>query len=136
MRRHAPDAVIVELGGNDMLMGWSPERAEANLGPMLATATEGGRPALLVGIHAPGRDRDLRRRAYEAWTARGANGGDTDNRAIVAETLKLREERARLLGFESFADWKLETEMARTPGAVRDLLMAVWAPARDAAEPR
>lgn len=67
IRRHAPDAVIVELGGNDMLMGWSPERAEANLGPMLATATEGGRPALLVGIHAPGRDRDLRRRWAEIW---------------------------------------------------------------------
>lgn len=65
IRRHAPDAVIVELGGNDMLMGWSPERAEANLGPMLATATEGGRPALLVGIHAPGRD--LRRRWAEIW---------------------------------------------------------------------
>lgn len=67
IRRHAPDAVIVELGGNDMLMGWSPERAEANLGPMLATATQGGRPALLVGIHAPGRDRDLRRRWAGIW---------------------------------------------------------------------
>lgn len=77
--------------------------------------------------------RDLRARAYEAWTARGANGGATDNRAIAAEMLALREERARLLGFASFADWKLETEMARTPGAVRDLLMEVWAPAREAA---
>lgn len=77
--------------------------------------------------------RDLRRRAYEAWVARGANGGATDNRGIAAEMLRLREERARLLGFDSFADWKLETEMARRPGAVRDLLMAVWAPAREAA---
>jgi peptidyl-dipeptidase Dcp len=48
--------------------------------------------------------------------------------------LRLREERARLLGFNSFADWKLETEMARSPGAVRDLLMQVWSPAREAAE--
>ena len=77
--------------------------------------------------------RDLRQKAYEAWTARGANGGATDNRAIAAETLKLREERARLLGFDSFADWKLETEMARSPGAVKDLLMRVWEPAREAA---
>lgn len=67
IRRHAPDAVIVELGGNDMLLGWSPERAEANLGPMLANATAGGRPALLVGIHAPGRDRALRRRWAAIW---------------------------------------------------------------------
>ncbi|TNC72997.1 M3 family metallopeptidase [Rubellimicrobium roseum] len=78
--------------------------------------------------------RDLRRKAYEAWVARGANGGATDNRAIAAEMLALREERARLLGFGSFADWKLETEMAREPARVKDLLMQVWTPARAAAE--
>jgi peptidyl-dipeptidase Dcp len=74
--------------------------------------------------------RDLREAAYRAWAARGANGGDTDNRAIAAETLLLRRERAALLGYDSFADWKLEPEMARTPQRVRELLMAVWEPAR------
>lgn len=74
--------------------------------------------------------RDLREIAFAAWVARGANGGDTDNRAIAAETLKLRQERAALLGYDSFAAFKLETEMARTPDAVRDLLMAVWQPAK------
>ncbi|MEY1554582.1 M3 family metallopeptidase [Yoonia sp. R2331] len=78
--------------------------------------------------------RDLRQKAYEAWTARGANGGKTDNRGIAAETLKLRQRRAELLGYDSFADFKLETEMAGTPGAVRDLLMEVWKPAKAAAE--
>lgn len=78
--------------------------------------------------------RDLRQRAYAAWTARGMNGGATDNRALAAETLALRAERADLLGYDSFADYKLETEMAGTPGAVRDLLMQVWAPAKAAAE--
>jgi peptidyl-dipeptidase Dcp len=78
--------------------------------------------------------RDLRRRAYQAWAARGAMGGTTDNRAIAAEILALRAERARLLGYDSFAAYKLETEMAKTPGAVRDLLMAVWEPARAQAE--
>ncbi len=77
--------------------------------------------------------RDLRQKAYEAWVARGANGGDTDNRSIAAEILALRAERAMLLGYDSFADYKLETEMAGTPGAVRDLLMQVWDPAVDAA---
>ena len=78
--------------------------------------------------------RDLREKAYEAWTSRGANGGETDNREIAAEVLKLREERAKLLGYESFAAFKLETEMAKTPEAVRGLLMDVWGPARAQAE--
>ncbi|WP_300036972.1 M3 family metallopeptidase [uncultured Roseobacter sp.] len=78
--------------------------------------------------------RDLREAAFRAWAARGANGGRTDNRGIAAEILSLREERARLLGYDSFAAYKLETEMAKTPGAVRDLLMAVWEPARAQAE--
>ncbi len=74
--------------------------------------------------------RDLRELAYKAWAARGANGGETDNRAIAAEILALREERAKLLGYDSFAAYKLETEMAKTPDAVRGLLMDVWEPAK------
>jgi peptidyl-dipeptidase Dcp len=74
--------------------------------------------------------RALRQKAYEAWVARGANGNANDNRAIAAETLSLREERAKLLGYQSFADFKLEPEMAKTPQAVRGLLMRVWEPAR------
>lgn len=74
--------------------------------------------------------RDLRERAWRAFTARGANGGAHDNRAIAAEILALRHERANLLGYDHFADYKLETEMAKTPAAVRDLLMSVWAPAK------
>jgi peptidyl-dipeptidase Dcp len=74
--------------------------------------------------------RALRQKAYEAWVARGANGNANDNRAIAAETLALREERAKLLGYQSFADFKLEPEMAKTPQAVRGLLMRVWDPAR------
>ena len=78
--------------------------------------------------------RDLRERAYTAWGLRGETGGATDNRAIAAETLALRAERALLLGYVSFADFKLETEMAGRPGAVRDLLMRVWEPAKAKAE--
>ncbi len=75
-------------------------------------------------------NRALRERAYEAWVARGANGGETDNRGIAAEILALRAERAKLLGYADFAAYKLEPEMAKTPAAVRDLLMGVWKPAR------
>ncbi len=78
--------------------------------------------------------RDLRKKAFAAWTARGANGGETDNREIAAETLALRQERASILGYNSFADFKLETEMAKTPRAVQDLLMRVWEPAKRQAD--
>jgi peptidyl-dipeptidase Dcp len=61
-------------------------------------------------------------------------GGETDNRALTAEILRLRQERAQLLGYESFAAYKLETEMAKTPERVRDLLMQVWEPACAQAE--
>ncbi|MGV6850267.1 MAG: M3 family metallopeptidase [Marinibacterium sp.] len=98
-------------------------------GPVITTSR-----SLIVPFLQFSPRRDLRETAYKAWAARGANGGETDNRAIAAEILSLREERARLLGYDSFAAYKLETEMARTPDAVRDLLMAVWAPARQAAE--
>lgn len=78
--------------------------------------------------------RDLREKAFRAWVARGAHDGPKDNRGLVAETLALREERATLLGYPSFAAFKLDGEMAKTPDAVRDLLMAVWGPARARAE--
>ncbi len=89
--------------------------------------------SLIVPFLQFSRRRDLRERAFRAWVARGANGGATDNRDIVAETLRLREERARLLGYPSFSAFKLDTEMAKSPDAVRDLLMAVWTPARERA---
>ncbi|ODM43682.1 M3 family metallopeptidase [Cereibacter johrii] len=78
--------------------------------------------------------RELRRRAYEAWVARGANGNASDNRAVAAEILALRSERAQLLGYPDFASYKLETEMAKRPEAVRELLLRVWAPAKARAE--
>jgi peptidyl-dipeptidase Dcp len=86
--------------------------------------------SIIVPFLQSSQRRDLRQRAFRAWVARGANGGDSDNRAIVAEMLALREERARLLGYTDFASYRLEPEMAKAPDAVRDLLMAVWGPAR------
>ena len=73
--------------------------------------------------------RDLREKAYEAWTRRGESGGATDNRGIIAEIVALRAERARLLGFDSFAHFKLSDTMAGTPDRAMDLLRNVWTPA-------
>ena len=74
--------------------------------------------------------RDLREKAFNAWITRGAKGGKTDNRKIVAEVLALRAERAKLLGFKTAAHFALEFSMAKTPTNVRKLLMEVWGPAR------
>jgi peptidyl-dipeptidase Dcp len=74
--------------------------------------------------------RELREAAFRGWIGRGETGGETDNRGVISETVALRAERARLLGFDSFADYKLATQMAKTPDAVRELLLEVWTPAR------
>ncbi len=73
--------------------------------------------------------RDLREKAFAAWLGRGETEGPTDNRAIAAEMLHLRAERARLLGFASFAHYRLDDTMAKTPQAVQALLQSVWIPA-------
>jgi peptidyl-dipeptidase Dcp len=74
--------------------------------------------------------RDLREKAYEAWIVRGNGGGANDNKAIIAETIALRAERARLLGYPTFADYRLDDAMAKTPQAVQALLVRVWSLAR------
>ncbi len=74
--------------------------------------------------------RDLREKAFQAWIRRGENGGATDNRALIAEMVALRDERAKLLGFANFADYRLDDQMAKTPAAARKLLDKVWGRAR------
>jgi peptidyl-dipeptidase Dcp len=74
--------------------------------------------------------RDLREKVFQAWIKRGENGGATDNRALIAEMVALRAERAKLLGFDTFADYRLDDQMAKTPGAARKLLDEVWRRAR------
>lgn len=71
-------------------------------------------------------NRELREQAFRAWIARGENGGETDNRGHIAETLALRAEKARLLGYANYAALKLDNTMAKTPEAVNGLLMQVW----------
>jgi peptidyl-dipeptidase Dcp len=74
--------------------------------------------------------RDLREKAYKAFCARGDNGNANDNNDTIVEILSLREESAKLLGFPTFAAYRLEDSMAKTPEAVRGLLERVWKPAR------
>jgi peptidyl-dipeptidase Dcp len=74
--------------------------------------------------------RDLREKVFRAFTARGDNDNANDNNATIGEILSLREESARLLGYPTFAAYRLEDSMAKTPEAVRGLLERVWKPAR------
>ncbi|MBB3967145.1 M3 family metallopeptidase [Rhizobium metallidurans] len=73
--------------------------------------------------------RELREQAFKAWVARGENDGLSDNRGIIRDTLALRGEVAKLLGYGNFAELKLDNTMAKTPDAVNDLLKKVWAKA-------
>jgi peptidyl-dipeptidase Dcp len=74
--------------------------------------------------------RDLRQIAYAAWIARGEHPGDHDNRRLIPEILALRAERARLLGYANYAEFRLADTMAGTPDAVARLTGEVWAAAR------
>lgn len=74
--------------------------------------------------------RDLREKAFKAWASRGENPGETNNLEIIKETVALRHERARLLGYDNFAAFKLDDTMAKTPDAVASLLDSIWQPAR------
>ncbi len=74
--------------------------------------------------------RDLRQAAHEAWIARGTHPGEHDNRPLIPEILALRAERAKLLGYPNFAEFRLADTMAGAPPAVDALLAEVWTPAK------
>jgi peptidyl-dipeptidase Dcp len=74
--------------------------------------------------------RDLREQAYRAYISRGEMSPERDNRKLIPEILRLRAEKARLIGYETYAEFRLDDVMAKTPRAVRDLLTAVWDKAR------
>ena len=129
---------LLLLDAGDDLTGLAPDFIAA----AAAVATERGHPgrygvtlsrsSVEPFLQSSAR-RDLRERVFRAFAARGANGGAHDNTAIMAETLALRAERAELLGYKTYADYRLADTMAKTPENALDLLDRVWAPARAAA---
>jgi peptidyl-dipeptidase Dcp len=110
--------------------------------PLLAAAATAAAAAGLDGkwvftLHAPSLwpflqhadNRELRRRILTAYLTRGDHGDDRDNKAVVARISALRALRAKLVGYETHADYVLEENMAKTPAAVQALLGRLWAPA-------
>ncbi len=71
-------------------------------------------------------NRALREKVWRNFYSRGDNGGEHDNNAIITEILKLRAERATLLGYATHAHWRVEPQMAKTPENAMALMMAVW----------
>jgi peptidyl-dipeptidase Dcp len=74
--------------------------------------------------------RELRQAAYTAWAARGTHAGAHDNAPLIGEIMALRAEQARLLGYPSYAAYRLDDTMAKTPDAADRLLRQVWEPAK------
>ncbi|HUL56501.1 MAG TPA: M3 family metallopeptidase [Usitatibacter sp.] len=73
--------------------------------------------------------RDLREKAWRAFAGRGDNGDGRDNNRIIGEIVRLRDERAKLLGYASHAHWRTEMSMAKTPERATELMEALWRPA-------
>ncbi len=71
-------------------------------------------------------ERELRKQVWTNYYSRGDNGDEFDNNENVAKILKLRKERVGLLGYDNYADWRLQNRMAKTPENAMDLMNAVW----------
>ena len=93
---------------------WAVKNTRSSMQPFLMYAT----------------DRGLREKVYKAYINRGDNGDANDTNAIIADILKLRQERAVILGFKTHADYRMDDTMAETPANAMKLMMSVWPAAR------
>nr|WP_234953090.1 M3 family metallopeptidase [Psychroflexus halocasei] len=71
-------------------------------------------------------ERDLREKVWKKYYSRGDNGDKYDNNKIITKILKLRDERVELMGYDNYAEWRLQNRMAKNPENAMDLLMQVW----------
>lgn len=101
-----------------------------------ATAKEKGLPAGSFAIRNTrsavepvltfGSNRELRHKVWQAFANRGDNGNANDTNQLIARIVKLRADRAKLLGFDTHADWRMQDTMAKTPARAMELMMRVW----------
>jgi len=96
------------------LTGWAITNTRSSVDPFLSFAD----------------NRDMREVVWKKFVNRGDNGDANDTNAIIAEIVGLRQERAKLLGFNTHADWRMQDTMAKTPAAAMELMERVWAPAK------
>ncbi len=108
--KDAAAAAAISKGHKD---GWVISNTRSSVDPLLTY----------------GENRPLRESVWKMFIMRGDGGNETDNKSTIADTLQLRAERAKLLGYETHAHWRLENAMAKTPERAMELLEAVWTPA-------
>jgi len=100
-------AAAAERGRKD---AWAITNTRSSMEPFLTFSSE----------------RALREKVWRTYYARGDNGDAHDNNALIAEILALRNERAHLLGYDTYAAWQLDNKMAKTPARAFALMDAVW----------
>lgn len=106
-------AAAATAAAHGRLGAWAIANTRSSVEPFLASSTR----------------RELRQQVFRAFVSRGDRGDEHDHRARISEILSLRARRARLLGHETHAHWRVEDSMARTPERALALMMAVWGPA-------
>ncbi len=112
-----PDALVASFAKaakDQGVAGYAIKNTRSSMTPVLENAT----------------DRALRETVWRAYVDRGDNGGANDTNTTIARILKLRQERAQLLGFRTHADYRMADTMARTPAKAMDLMMKVWPAAK------
>ena len=92
------------------LDGWAVVNTRSSVDPFLTFAD----------------DRALRERVWTQFRMRGDNDDENDTKTTIAQIVRLRAERGRLLGYESHAHWRMENTMAGTPESTMELMEAVW----------
>lgn len=98
------------------------------------TAQAAGKKGWLFTLHKPSwipfmqyaDNRDLRKQMYLGYINRGDNNNANDNKEVIARILKLRQQKAQLFGYNTFAEYQLADKMAKTPEAAYELLMTIW----------
>ncbi len=112
--RGLPDSVVQAMASDAEAKGrkgeWAVTNTRSSMDPFLTYAD----------------DRELREQVWKNYYSRGDNGDKYDNNKIIAEILQLRANRAKLLGYETHAHWRLEPQMAKTPDAAMQLMLSVW----------
>ena len=131
---HETNNTFVVANSIDELKGLS----QANIDAAAKMAEANGQPGKwMFNMQRPScnpvlqncENRELRRKVYEAYYNRGNQGNEYDSKEICAKIVALRLEKAKLMGFNNYAEMALENRMASTPAAVYNLLMQVWTPA-------
>ncbi|MGN6544564.1 MAG: M3 family metallopeptidase [Aureliella sp.] len=109
-----PESVVAAMAGAAAERGkpgmWAVTNTRSSMDPFLTYSS----------------NRKLREKVWRTYYSRGDNGDEHDNNGIISEILSLRAARAKLLGYETHAHWRLEPQMAKTPDAAMELMMQVW----------